>query len=61
MRLVDHPDYRDLLLAAAAEHSLPEVFLEKDYWITEILRVVQATLPDRAMFKGGTSLSKGWQ
>ena len=60
MRLLDHADYRDLLIAAAGEHGLPEVFVEKDYWITEILRVVQTALPDRAIFKGGTSLSKGW-
>lgn len=60
MRLAEHPDYRDLLIAAAADQGLPEVFLEKDYWITEILRVAQTTLPDRAIFKGGTSLSKGW-
>jgi Nucleotidyl transferase AbiEii toxin, Type IV TA system len=43
-----------------AERDLAEAFVEKDYWITEILRVVAATLVDRAIFKGGTSLSKGW-
>ena len=60
MRLHEHEDFAALITAAAAETELPEQFVEKDYWITEILRVVAATLPDRAIFKGGTSLSKGW-
>jgi hypothetical protein len=34
--------------------------VEKDYYITEILRIVAAQLGGKAMFKGGTSLSKGW-
>ena len=39
---------------------MPEAFVEKDYWITEILRTIATTLGERAIFKGGTSLSKGW-
>lgn len=60
MRLHEHEDFAAFLTAAASESELPEVFVEKDYWITEILRVVATTLADRAIFKGGTSLSKGW-
>lgn len=60
MRLHEHEDFTSFLTAAAAENDLPEVFVEKDYWITEILRVIATTLTDRAVFKGGTSLSKGW-
>lgn len=60
MRLHEHPDFAALVTAAAAERDLAEPFVEKDYWITEILRVVATTLPDRTIFKGGTSLSKGW-
>lgn len=60
MRLHEHPDFATFVTAAAAEVDLQESFVEKDYWITEILRVIAATLPDRALFKGGTSLSKGW-
>jgi Nucleotidyl transferase AbiEii toxin, Type IV TA system len=60
MRLDEHEDFATFLTAAAAESALPEAFVEKDYWITEILRVIARTLPDRAIFKGGTSLSKGW-
>ena len=60
MRLHEHPDFAAFVTATATETDLAEAFIEKDYWITEILRVVATTLPDRAIFKGGTSLSKGW-
>ena len=60
MRLHQHEDFAAFVTAAAAESELSEPFVEKDYWITEILRTVADTLGDRAIFKGGTSLSKGW-
>lgn len=60
MRLHEHEDFAAFVTAAAAESQLSEPFVEKDYWITEILRTVADTLGDRAIFKGGTSLSKGW-
>jgi hypothetical protein len=60
VRLHEHPDFRAFVTAAADEAELLEAFVEKDYWITEILRVIATTLPDRAVLKGGTSLSKGW-
>lgn len=60
MRLSEHPDFAAFLTAAAADFGLPETFVEKDYWITEILRTIATTLRERAIFKGGTSLSKGW-
>jgi nucleotidyltransferase AbiEii toxin of type IV toxin-antitoxin system len=60
MRLYEHDDFAALITAAAEEEALQEAFVEKDYWITEILHVIAQTLPDRTIFKGGTSLSKGW-
>jgi hypothetical protein len=60
VRLHEHPDFAAFVTAAAAERELAEPFVEKDYWITEILRVIATTLPDRVIFKGGSSLSKGW-
>lgn len=60
MRLHEHSDFAAFLTATAAETDLTEQFVEKDYWITEILRVTATTIPERAVFKGGTSLSKGW-
>lgn len=49
----------------AAEHfqdrGLRPSIIEKDYYVTETLRVVAATLGQYAIFKGGTSLVKGWE
>ena len=60
MRLFEHPEFEQAVLRAAEQFGVSEQFIEKDYYVTEILRIVEATLGDRAMFKGGTSLSKGW-
>lgn len=60
MRLFEHEDFPQAILRAAAHFDLSEQFVEKDYYVTEILRIVAAELGERAMFKGGTSLSKGW-
>lgn len=60
VRLHEHSDFAAFVTAAAAEHDLAEAFVEKDDWITEILRVIANTLPGRAIFKGRTSRSKGW-
>lgn len=49
------------MLRAAEHFDLSEQFIEKDYYVTEILRIVEQQLPGRVMFKGGTSLSKGWR
>jgi hypothetical protein len=60
MRLHEHEDFEAFVTATATKAGLSEPFVEKDYWITEILRTVVDTLGDRAIFKGGTRLSKGW-
>lgn len=39
---------------------MPPALIEKDYWVTEALRVIAATHPEGVIFKGGTSLSKAW-
>ena len=63
MRLSQHPDF-DQAIVAAREHFAPdgltEELLEKDYYVTEALRAAAALLGNRLIFKGGTSLSKGW-
>ena len=48
------------MLRAAERFGVSEQFIEKDYYVTEILRIVAGQLEDKVMFKGGTSLSKGW-
>jgi hypothetical protein len=60
MRLCEHEDFSALLVATAESGGFNEQFVEKDYYVTEVLRIVAATYGDRVIFKGGTSLSKGW-
>ncbi len=63
MKLHQHPDFEQAILAAA-EHFRPRglraSFIEKDYYVTEALRAIANTAGDKVIFKGGTSLSKGW-
>lgn len=61
MKLHEHDEFRESLIATARQQELPEQFIEKDYYVTEILRVVVDTHPGRTIFKGGTSLFKGWR
>jgi predicted nucleotidyltransferase component of viral defense system len=57
MKLFEHPEFDQAMLRAASRFDLSEQFVEKDYYVTEILRIIAAELGDRAVFKGGTSLS----
>jgi hypothetical protein len=63
VKLFEHPDF-DQAVIRAAEHFRPrglrEAIIEKDYYVTEALRIIAATTGDKVIFKGGTSLSKGW-
>ena len=63
MRLFEHPDFEQAVLRAT-EHfrsqGLRPAIIEKDYFVTEALRIVAHTQPGHLTFKGGTSLSKGW-
>lgn len=63
MRLCEHPDF-DQAVQRAARHFRPRgmrpAILEKDYYVTEVLREVATAAGDHVLFKGGTSLSKGW-
>lgn len=63
MKLFEHPDFEQALLRAA-EHFRPRglrpALIEKDYYVTEALRLIAQHAGDRVIFKGGTSLSKGW-
>ena len=63
MKLFEHPDFEQAILRAAEhfrEQGLRPAIIEKDYYVTEALRVIAATAGDKVIFKGGTSLSKGW-
>jgi Nucleotidyl transferase AbiEii toxin, Type IV TA system len=63
VRLFEHPDF-DQAVLQAAEHfrgkGLRPSLIEKDYYVTEALRIIADRAGDKIIFKGGTSLSKGW-
>lgn len=48
---------------ASAETGWPQAAIEKDFWVTLMLRELFAlpTHAERLTFKGGTSLSKAWK
>lgn len=56
----EDPDFRDLLEAAARPVRLPAALVEKDYWVSHALWAIQQA-GFELWFKGGTSLSKGFQ
>ncbi len=63
MKLFEHADF-DQAIIRAQEHfrdrGLKVAIIEKDYYVTEALRIIAAIAPDKIIFKGGTSLAKGW-
>jgi predicted nucleotidyltransferase component of viral defense system len=63
MKLFEHPDFEQAILRAT-EHfhnrGLRAAIIEKDYYVTEALRLIATKAPDKIIFKGGTSLAKGW-
>jgi hypothetical protein len=63
MRLCEHPDFDQAIQRAADHHQargLRPAIVEKDYYVTEALRQLAVAAGDHVVFKGGTSLSKGW-
>ncbi len=63
MKLFEHPDFEQAIIRAA-DHFRPrglrESIIEKDYYVTEALRIIEQEAGGKVIFKGGTSLSKGW-
>ncbi len=67
--LREHPRELDFLAEATSAHlGIPKAFVEKDFWVTEVLRAATAACsvrmndgfdsPVSFVFKGGTSLSR---
>jgi hypothetical protein len=51
--------YNDAILATAQQKGIPEIYIEKDYWVTLALnRIFTADIGKEAVFKVGTALSK---
>src|SRR5271170_392115 len=60
--LAQHPDFKILLQNAAESLKIRPALVLKDYWVTAVLRVLAASdFRGKFLFKGGTSLSKGWK
>ena len=53
-------ELRQAVLTAAANLNIPSQVVEKDYWITQLLREIRGAHYGRFIMKGGTSLSKGY-
>jgi len=54
-------DRADIFAETARQQGLPASVVEKDWWVSLSLRVVFGMEVGRHLvFKGGTSLSKGW-
>lgn len=63
MKLFEHNDFEQAIIRAADHFQARgwrTAFIEKDYFATEALRIVANVAGDKVIFKGGTSLSKGW-
>jgi len=58
----DKTSFSAAIQAAADKLQIFPVFIEKDYWITLVLkRLSESKFSDGVVFKGGTSLSKGYK
>src|SRR5437879_2949536 len=60
-RLCERDDFPDLIEEVARGLGISPAIVEKDYYVTEALRVIAERFGDVVLFKGGTSLSKGWK
>lgn len=60
-RLRDTEEFGPTLDAVAERLDISATAVEKDYWVSEVLRVLAAASPDDFIFKGGTSLSKAYR
>jgi len=51
--------FNDAVIATAQKQGIKEIFIEKDYWVTLILKAVfESEIGKETVFKGGTALSK---
>lgn len=55
----DKAVFKDAVSITAQRLGLPEIYVEKDYWVTFALhRIFTSPLADSTVFKGGTALAK---
>ncbi|MGQ1890996.1 nucleotidyl transferase AbiEii/AbiGii toxin family protein [Thermophagus sp. OGC60D27] len=54
--------FQDAVLATSQMMEIPEIYVEKDYWVTFALyRIFHSEMAKEIVFKGGTALSKCYQ
>jgi predicted nucleotidyltransferase component of viral defense system len=58
-RFADSGEFGPTLDAVAERLGISPIAVEKDYWISQVLRVLGRDFDGDFVFKGGTSLSKG--
>jgi len=58
--LRDDPDFATAFGRAAEALNRPRAFVEKDYWVTQVVRALHGRMAGGFLLKGGTSLSKGY-
>lgn len=56
----DDAEFADGITEAASRLGVARAFVEKDYWVTQVLRALYLVFPGQFLLKGGTSLSKGY-
>lgn len=55
-------DFIDAIATASQKLGIREVYIEKDYWVTYVLKNLSTSeYANKVVFKGGTSLSKAHQ
>jgi hypothetical protein len=60
MRFRDGDEFGPTLDVVAERLDISATAVEKDYWVSEVLRTLIVTFPDDFIFKVGTSLSKAY-
>lgn len=56
---LNNNDFEGAIVATSEYFKIPEVFIEKDYWVTYALhQLFHSDVKNLIVFKGGTSLSK---
>ncbi len=51
--------FKEAVTAVAQQMDIPEIYVEKDYWLTYALKIIfKNEIGEEIVFKGGTALSK---
>jgi hypothetical protein len=59
-RFRDSGEFGPTIDAAAEQLGISSTAIEKDYWVTQVLQALGHEFAEDFVFKGGTSLSKGY-